>query len=166
MTDYDEATTYSKSDPVAVVQAVFLEVLEEMDRNPGFADRVGHALRGLGAEVQRRRTPARRGRRAPGVLDPFAILASGGQEELRRQLGALDIDRLRDIVAEHGMDTSKLAMRWKSSERLLDFIVSTVSDRAVKGHAFRSSATKQTDPEPPLSSSSDEEGRTRTPPAS
>ena len=56
----------------------------------------------------------------------------------------LDTEQLKDIVAEHGMDTAKLAMKWKSSERLIEFIVSTVEARADKGRAFRGSSRADT----------------------
>lgn len=119
-----------------VVQALFVEILEEMDRNPRFAAAVERALTGT-AGSPTRAVGRRGGRRAPGVLDPFAVLAEGGESGLHRRLAELDLEQLRDIVAEHGMDTSKLAMRWKSPERVVSLIVSTVAERAVKGHAFR-----------------------------
>jgi hypothetical protein len=35
------------------------------------------------------------------------------------------------------MDRSKLAMKWKTKDRLVELIVSTVASRARKGDAFR-----------------------------
>jgi len=48
------------------------------------------------------------------------------------------LDQLRDIVAEHGMDNDRLAMKWKDSHRVIDRIVERVVDRSEKGSAFRS----------------------------
>lgn len=78
----------------------------------------------------------RSGRRARSVLDPFAIHAEG-EDVLRARLRELDIEKLKDIIAEHGMDTARLAMKWKSKERLLDLIATTVQARSRKGDAFR-----------------------------
>ncbi|NNC27860.1 hypothetical protein HKM21_01060 [Longimicrobium terrae] len=82
--------------------------------------------------------PARKrtGRRAAGVLDPFAV-DQEGDGVLRARLAALSLDELKDIVAEHGMDPSKLAMKWKKPDRLVDLIATTVRERLHKGDAFR-----------------------------
>ena len=76
-------------------------------------------------------------RRAPAVLDPFAIYAEG-EGALRQRLDELDTERLKDIIAEYGMDSAKLAMKWKAPRRLVELIVGTVRDRSRKGDAFRS----------------------------
>ena len=39
-------------------------------------------------------------RRAPGVVDPFAVFADGGEEGVRRSLSQLWIEQLKDVVAE------------------------------------------------------------------
>lgn len=51
-------------------------------------------------------------------------------------LAGLSVEELKDIVAEHGMDSAKLAMRWKKPAKLIDLIVAKVDARARKGYAF------------------------------
>lgn len=120
-------------DTVGRLRAVFLEILEEAELNPTFARKLERALSGSGTKAKRE--PRRSARRAPGVIDPFAVY-SNGEPALRDALGQLTIEQLKDIVAEHGMDQSKLAMKWKSADRLTDFILTMVSSRARKGKAF------------------------------
>jgi hypothetical protein len=84
--------------------------------------------------------PARSHRRAPGVLDPFAVFGDAGEDGLRARLGELSLDQLRDIVAEHGMDNDRLAMKWKDPARVIDRIVERVATRLAKGSAFRAPA--------------------------
>lgn len=79
----------------------------------------------------------RSSRRRPGAIDPFSVYAAGGVAGLRSSLGELDLEQLRDLLAEHRMDRDRLAMRWKSQERVIDRIVETVELRAEKGNAFR-----------------------------
>ena len=68
------------------------------------------------------------------LLISFAV---GGPDGLRQHLAGLGVEEPKDTVAEHGMDRTKLAMKWKTSGRLVDVIVETASARAKKGGAFR-----------------------------
>ena len=81
--------------------------------------------------------PKRTGRRTPGAIDPFALYGQDGEDGLRARLGQLDLEQLRDIVAEHGMDHDRLAMKWKDPSRVIDRIIEKVSARSSKGSAFR-----------------------------
>lgn len=57
---------------------------------------------------------------------------------LRSKLDELDIEALKDIVSEYGMDSANLVLKWKKPERVRDHIFVTVQSRARKGDAFRS----------------------------
>jgi hypothetical protein len=140
--------------------AIFDAVLHEAENNRAFSKKLERAL-GAGAQdlshiaptsLKRRfdGTHRRSNRRAKAVLDPFSLL-SVGEPHLRSELAKLNLDQLRDIVAEHGMDTSKLALKWKSPDRLVDFIVSTVVARNRKGDVFRESITQTREPGQDLS---------------
>jgi hypothetical protein len=116
------------------LEALFAEVVREAQANPSFAERLTAAYTGRHV-----RTPeGRRARRAAGPFDPFEVYDAQGETALRNQLQTLDLEQLKDIVAEHGMDQAKLAMKWKTSERLVELIIATVSTRVRKGDAFRS----------------------------
>ncbi len=103
-----------------------------------FAKKAIEAIKSVNRKEQNRRTAKGhpQNRRPPGSLDPYEIYRAGGVSELRARLSILEIEELKDIVAEHGMDRSKLAMKWKTTERLVDLIVDTVQQRAHKGEAF------------------------------
>lgn len=80
----------------------------------------------------------KRGRRVPGPWDPYVVYAEVGEAGLKERLGALELEQLRDIVAEHGMNHDGKAMRWKTTDRVIGRIVERVVDRSGKGDAFRS----------------------------
>ena len=103
--------------------------MAEARRNADFAARLEQAL-----STEPPKKTSRR--RAPGRLDPFDVLASG-EDALRLRLAELSVEDLKDVVAEHGMDHTKLAMRWRRPERLIDLIVSETKARLTKGDAFR-----------------------------
>lgn len=114
---------------VAKLAALFREVVAEAERNPDFAARLDKALSS--------ETPGwRRSRRAPARIDPIAVLANG-EDELRHRLADLSVEELKDVVAEHGMDHARLALRWRRPERLIDLIVREAQARVEKGDAFR-----------------------------
>lgn len=130
--------------PVAMALARLLGVVaNEANRNHDFAAAVRGAL--TANEAEGSHEPAgrtrRSNRRAPGPLDPFGVVAEVGEAGLRERLLALDLEQLRDIVAEHGMDHDRLAMRWKDEGRVVERIVDKVRGRNSKGSAFRTTTS-------------------------
>lgn len=113
-------------------------IADECDRNAPFRKKVEEALAPKSSESKAKPSAAvhRPHRRTPAVLDPVD-LASGGRESLRSALAPLDIERLKDIVAQFGMDPSKLVMKWKDPDRIAEHIIETSMTRASKGDAFR-----------------------------
>ena len=79
----------------------------------------------------------RTGRRAAARLDPFKVLTESDEAGLNLQLSQLDLESLRDIVAQFGMDPRRLVMKWKSPERVREHVTATTVQRARKGDAFR-----------------------------
>ncbi len=123
-------------------------ISDEADRNPEFEDRVREALGLSAADVNhsgsRKRTsaestgPARgRNRRTPAVLDPIELVQES-EQVLREQLTLLTVEQLKDIVADHGMDPSRLVMKWRIRDRIVNHIVEMANSRSRKGDAFRS----------------------------
>ncbi len=104
-------------------------VVDEARRNQEFAASLNDAL---GGAVETRQ---RRGRRDAPVLDPYALFEQGADVLLGR-LQALDVKSLKDIVAHHGMDRQRLAMRWRSKDRLVELLMERVEQRATKGDVF------------------------------
>jgi hypothetical protein len=126
-------------DPILASQLarIMVAVAREASRSSRFAKALGAALDPdkpydtIAGEIHRPR------RRAPGLLDPFAIYAESGEDGLRERLTDLNLEQLRDILAEHRLDHDRLAMKWKDSTRVIDRIVERVIARAYKGSAFR-----------------------------
>lgn len=121
----------------ARVEKLFDIFLSEIKQNKDLANRIAEAMGQPDAtsETTPATTPAKR-RRRPAVLDPFSVL-SEGEQQLRGQLKSLDMDALKDIVAEFGLDPSRLVSRWKKADRVVEHIVATVVARARRGDAFR-----------------------------
>jgi len=117
------------------LKAVFNEFLAEVERNEVLRAKVAGIL-GHSMETADSSSKAAV-RRKPGRFDPMAVHRECAPD-LANRLGELSTEELKDIVAEHGMDRSKLAMKWKDKPRLIALIVSTVESRAQKGDAFRS----------------------------
>ena len=74
-------------------------------------------------------------RRDKAVLDPIKLAEDG--ELSAEVLSPLTEKELKDIIADYGMDPSKLAMKWKDKDRLIQLILDTAFRRASKGDAFR-----------------------------
>lgn len=112
-------------------------VLDEAANNPEFNRKLEAAL-GIDGKKEpksNQRNLHRNNRRAPALFDPVA-LARENEQHLRDQLSRLNIEQLKDIIAEYGMDSAKLAMKWRSQERIINRIVEVSLARATKGDAF------------------------------
>jgi hypothetical protein len=72
-----------------------------------------------------------------GPWDPFNVYAEVGEAALRERLSRLELEQLRDMIAEHGLNNDGLAMRWIKADRVVGRIVDRVVDKAAKGDAFR-----------------------------
>jgi len=116
------------------IRALTKAIVEEASSNSEFAKRLGEAI---GPDADTASQPLRkRHRRQPAVLDPF-IQYEKGDQELRQSLERLGLENLKDIIAAYGMDRAKLAMNWKTKQRLVDLILATVKARSHKGEVFR-----------------------------
>lgn len=132
------------------LNAFFKVIAQEAESNPVFSARLEAAL-GLenkkSSEKSGLMTPETGGgdtkrasnRRPRALIDPVQ-LARRGEIELREELIKLNIEQLRDVVAEYGMDTGKLVLKWRNPERIVERIVEVARSRAQKGNAFRDSA--------------------------
>jgi hypothetical protein len=64
------------------------------------------------------------------VLDPYSVYEVGWEAMLRERLRALDLEQLKDVVAEHAMDATGQALDWTEPERVVELIVLGVIDRS------------------------------------
>ena len=110
-------------------------IVEEAKANPQFEKRLEEVLL---KSVTPKQVSKRKNKRTSAVFDPFEIFQESGVM-LRQRLNKLNIEKLKDIIAEYGMDQSKLAMKWKNQDRLIEHIITTVEARSRKGDAFRGS---------------------------
>lgn len=123
----------------AQLARVVAVVAREANRSPRLAKALGAALdSGRPSDADAVGAAQRSHRRPPGVVDPFAIYADTGEDGLRKRLSDLNLEQLRDILAEHRLDHDRLAMKWKDQPRVIERIVERVAARASKGSAFRS----------------------------
>ncbi|WP_155956957.1 hypothetical protein [Rhodococcus sp. UNC23MFCrub1.1] len=79
----------------------------------------------------RTRTP-----RAAAVLDPFHLYRTDGRDALRARLAALDLEQLRDIIHQFGMDPDKRAMKWKTISKVRERIVERTESTRNRDRAF------------------------------
>ena len=133
------------------LELLFEVIMTEARTNPAFAERLKRvladdtmpfALAGR-RSVDRHaiKSGRRSNRRAKAAVDLFALF-SVSEQRLRTELAKLRLEQLKDVVSEYGMDSARLALKWKSVERLTELIVSTVVSRARKGDAFRPGASE------------------------
>lgn len=112
-------------------------IASEISNNEEFALKMAFILNGETAAT----VTKKRGRRPPAKLDPFHLLELG-EDVLSKELEKLNIEELKDIVSEYGMDTSRLALKWKDRKRLESLIVDATKRKSSRGEAFWNSQTQ------------------------
>jgi hypothetical protein len=106
-------------------------IADELERDQALAERI---VRSLDDGSSKKRV--RNGKSDIG-FDPFEVLRRGAVAGLRERLEALEIPALKAIITQHGLDTTRLAQKWRDKERLVNFILERISPRAEKGDVFK-----------------------------
>lgn len=83
------------------------------------------------ASAPRSRTP-----RTAAALDPFQVYRTEGKEGLQSGLAALDLEQLRDIIHQFGMDPDKRAMKWKTVSKVRERIIERTEATRNRDKAF------------------------------
>jgi hypothetical protein len=104
---------------------------DELERDAALAERIAGTI-----DENKSKRPTR-GRNAVIDFDPFDVLRQGTETALRARLEGLEIPALKRIITQHGLDTSRLAQKWRDKERLVTFILERIIARAEKGDVFR-----------------------------
>ena len=117
------------------MKALYDLVIKEAENNEVFAEKLELIM--LNPEKERKTGSTKRSgnRRDRAILDPI-LLAEEGKLS-KEVLEPLTDKKLKDIIADYGMDPSKLAMKWKDRDRVIKLIIDTSQRRASKGDAFR-----------------------------
>ena len=125
-----------------VLRRLVQVIAEEARNNPEFDKKLREVIQptppsqiSLRLPVNQRGTRTSN-RRASAILDPILVIKDGDESTLRKRLEVLSVNQLKDIIAQYGMDSDRLAMKWRKADRLIDRIVEVANSRAHKGEAF------------------------------
>lgn len=122
---------FEGKDSIELLPRILRSLASELERNPALRE---HVL----TEIENER------RIVPGSdplepkFDAIEVLRQGGVSALRKGLEVLEIPDLKGIITNQALDTTRLAQKWRSKERLVDFIIERMIARSQKGDAFRS----------------------------
>lgn len=120
------------------MKALFLTIMDEAERNKEFADTISGIFEDFSERGNdQTANSGKRGanRRDKAILDPIKLAEEGSLA--KELLEPLSEKELKDIIADYGMDPSKLAMKWKDRDRIIRLIIDISMRRASKGDAFR-----------------------------
>jgi hypothetical protein len=122
---------FSQQELAALLPTLLHAIADELERDGALAERI---VRKVDEESSRKRTKSSKS--AIG-FDPFEVLRQGTETALRERLESLEIPVLKAIITQHGLDTTRLAQKWRDKERLVTFILERISARAEKGDVFK-----------------------------
>ena len=114
----------------------FKLIISEAEKNEEFATSLSNIFEQKQSNEEVKKVKKSIKKRDKAVIDPIKLAE---EEKLTIELlEAFNEKELKDIIAGYGMDSSKLAMKWKDKDRLKKLIFETSYRRANKGSAFRS----------------------------
>lgn len=119
-----------KNDIVSVWKKISKVIQDEMTENEGFAKKIEEILFPEGTEK-----PKKKSKRNPAKINPIRLWEEG-EEKLREEVAKLDVEELKDVIAEYGLDPKKSANRLKKREKLEELIFEGAKRTATRGDAF------------------------------
>jgi len=85
---------------------------------------------------------------------PFALLQEKGTDRFREWVSSLEIDDLKKVISSHRLDATGNARKWKTKDKLVDFVVERVTDRSKQGGTFKdygdTNVSAENDPNKPM----------------
>lgn len=107
-----------------------------MEKNEEFASKIEELFftQNTSKEIKKIKSKHKRDR---AILDPIELFTLKGEKELKTALLELDVEKLKDVVAQFKFDSSRLVMKWKDKDRIIEHIIKSSQTRAQKGDAFR-----------------------------
>nr|WP_263327175.1 hypothetical protein [Neobacillus sp. Marseille-Q6967] len=70
------------------------------------------------------------------IINIFDVFQNKGPEGLKVVLQALEVNDLKRIVVENGLDPAQKVRRWRVKEKIVNHIVEAVCKQMAKGGAF------------------------------
>jgi hypothetical protein len=122
-----------KNNKIAKTVEILRGLADALARDPSELDGILDAIA--------KRDRSARPETAPPDLDLFDSYSSEGEQGLRQKLEALDLSQLRALISANRLDSSGLARKWRTKDRLVAFLLTRVKARVAKGQAFEEEAT-------------------------
>lgn len=120
------------------LEELFNIILAEIKENKTFAQKVQGILNNQESNKESVAVAVvkKRNRRNPAILNPMDFV-DRGEEELRKVLLGLEVEQLKDIIAEYGMDPGRKTSKWRKIDRFVNHIIEMTISRSQPGDAFR-----------------------------
>lgn len=118
------------------IKELFNVIIEEAERNPDFKKNLENII-----DSNYDNKTKKKNKRNPALVDPIKHIEEG-RGKLINILDELNIEQLKDVVAEYGMDPKKLVMKWKDKNKIIEHIITLSEARFKKGDVFRKQILK------------------------
>lgn len=115
------------------LKKLFDIIVQESEINEAFRKKIEELIE---PKIENKAESKKKTRREKAVLDPIG-LAEKDVNELKTKLEELDIEKLKDIVSEFRLDSSRIVMKWKDKTRMIEHIITASLSRVEKGDVFR-----------------------------
>ncbi|KUG03288.1 hypothetical protein ASZ90_019387 [hydrocarbon metagenome] len=131
----------SKPDPTPYMVEFLRLLASELETNTPLAKRLSlplmeylnsNVIKDPGSPTRKSKKPSS----IPEGFNPLKIYYEQGEAGLMTSLQDMDINTLKSIISEYGLDPARTYSRWRKHERLSSFIVERVKALNNKGKVF------------------------------
>ena len=120
-------------DIISIWKKISKVIEDEMTVNEEFAKKIEAILIPEMPTVAQK--PKKKSKRNPSKINPIRLWEEG-EERLQEKLAKLDLNELKDVVAEYGLDPKGSANRFRKREKLEELILEGAKRTATRGNAF------------------------------
>ncbi|MBV7504823.1 hypothetical protein KW850_06040 [Bacillus sp. sid0103] len=131
MLDYNEPNIRKQ------IAAILITVAKKIEEDEEFAKSIFDCLDERGEEIKNINNKKKSTKTTPTYdINIFEIYQKEGPQGLLLFLESLDLQGLKKIVVQNGLDPAQKVRRWRVKGKIISHIVDTVGKQMSKGEAF------------------------------
>jgi hypothetical protein len=118
------------------IASILMNIAKKIEEDGEFAKIIFSQLEENKSEGKNNAKKLSKSNQLETKINIFEIHQNQGSEGLLGFLESLDLQGLKKLVAENGLDPAQKVRRWRKKEKVINHVIESVSKQMSKGEAF------------------------------